>query len=114
MKIFSIAALLVALSASASAFSVEQSRRQAIQAVVGGMATAIAPSVISVLPANAVVSEETPRVVTRMGGLLVCPSKQPANVRRCVTGILVLIIVFVFAFIVVCRNHSKMDHGQFV
>ncbi|CAJ1931103.1 unnamed protein product [Cylindrotheca closterium] len=70
MKIFSIAALFVALSASASAFSVEQSRRQAIQAVVGGMASVIAPSVISVLPANAVVSEETPRVVTRMGGLL--------------------------------------------
>lgn len=70
MKIFNVAALLVALSASASAFSVD--RRQAIQAVVGGMATVVAPSVISVLPANAVVDEETPRIVTRMGGLLVC------------------------------------------
>lgn len=72
MKIFNVAALFAVLSASASAFSVEQSRRQAIQAIVGGVATAVAPSVISVLPANAVVDEETPRVVTRMGGLLVC------------------------------------------
>lgn len=74
MKIFNIAALLVAHSVSASAFSVEKSRRQAIQAIGGGVATAIAPGVIAVLPANAVVSEETPRVVTRMGGLLVCHS----------------------------------------
>lgn len=34
------------------------------------MATAVVPSLVSLLPANAVVDEETPRVVTRMGGLL--------------------------------------------
>lgn len=54
-----------------SAFSAEFSRRQSLQAVIGGVATAVAPSIIPVLPANAVVDEETPRVVTRMGGLLV-------------------------------------------
>jgi hypothetical protein len=31
----------------------------------------VAPSLLSILPANAVVDEETPRVTTRMGGLLV-------------------------------------------
>jgi hypothetical protein len=55
----------------ASAFSGEFSRRESLQALVGGVATAVMPSVIPVLPANAVVDEETPRVVTRMGGLLV-------------------------------------------
>ncbi|KAL3932752.1 MAG: hypothetical protein SGBAC_010705 [Bacillariaceae sp.] len=84
MKIINIAALLVALSASASAFSVEQSRRQAIQSVVAGVATAVAPSIFSVLPANAVVDEETPRVVTRMGGLLEAFQDGPRSIRMMV------------------------------
>ena len=54
----------------ASGFSVDLSRREAIQAAIAGAATVIIPGV-SVFPANAVVDEETPRVVTRMGGLLV-------------------------------------------
>ncbi len=53
-----------------SAFSPELSRRQSFEAVVGGVATAVVPSLVSLLPANAVIDEETPRVVTRMGGLL--------------------------------------------
>jgi hypothetical protein len=53
------------------AFSGEFSRRQSLKAVVGGVATAVAPKIIPLLPVNAVVDEETPRVVTRMGGLLV-------------------------------------------
>lgn len=75
MKFINAAILLTTFSA-ASGFSVETSRRQAIQAAIGGVATAVAPSLISVLPANAVVSEETPRTITRMGGFLVsfdCP-----------------------------------------
>lgn len=56
------------LLGGASAFSVDLSRRQAIQAAMAGAATVIVPGVF---PANAVVDEETPRVVTRMGGLLV-------------------------------------------
>ena len=45
------------------------SRRQAFE----GIATAvITPNLVSILPANAAVDEETPRVVSRMGGLLVC------------------------------------------
>ena len=71
MKFFNTA-ILFAIISGVSGFSVETSRRQAIQAAVGGIATAVAPSLISVLPANAVVDEETPRIVTRMGGLLVC------------------------------------------
>jgi hypothetical protein len=70
MKFFNAAILLTTISA-ASGFSMETSRRQAIQAAIGGIATAIAPSLVSVLPANAVVDEETPRVITRQGGLLV-------------------------------------------
>ena len=62
------AILLLSILASSSAFSVELSRRQAIQAAVGGVVTAVAPIV---LPANAMPTEETPRIVTRMGGLLV-------------------------------------------
>jgi hypothetical protein len=56
---------------SVTAFSGELSRRQSIQAVIGGIATAVTSNVIPVFPANAVVDEETPRIVTRMGGLLV-------------------------------------------
>lgn len=55
------------------------SRRQSLHALVGGVVTAtgLAPvlmngmSIQPIQPANAVVSDETPRVVTRMGGLLV-------------------------------------------
>jgi hypothetical protein len=57
--------------AHVSGFSGQLSRRQSLQAVVGGIATAALPSVVPLLPASAVVDEETPRVVTRMGGLLV-------------------------------------------
>jgi photosystem II oxygen-evolving enhancer protein 2 len=64
--------ILVASSttSSVSGFSVDISRRQAIQAVAGGLATVVAPSLVSILPANAVVDEETPRVTSRMGGNL--------------------------------------------
>merc|ERR1719276_396553 len=84
MKFFNLVAFLVAISAPVSAFSVEQSRRQACQAIAGGMATVIAPSVISVLPANAVVDEETPRIVTRMGGLLESFQDGPRSIRMMV------------------------------
>mmetsp|Transcript_12532 Transcript_12532/g.23415 ORF Transcript_12532/g.23415 Transcript_12532/m.23415 type:complete len:222 (+) Transcript_12532:186-851(+) len=62
-------------------FSGELSRRQSLQAFFGGVATAVAPSVIPVLPANAVVDEETPRVVTRMGGLLEPFQDGPRSIR---------------------------------
>jgi hypothetical protein len=89
------AVLLVAqLSNEACAFSIEQlSRRESLQALIGGVATAIVPSVVSILPAlaeegdeevaaaevavapkvvyHSTLDEETPRSVTRMGGLLV-------------------------------------------
>lgn len=88
------AVLLVAqLSNEACAFSIEQlSRRESLQALIGGVATAIVPSVVSILPAlaeegdeevaaaevavapkvvyHSTLDEETPRSVTRMGGLL--------------------------------------------
>lgn len=63
-------AFVCTLLSGVGAFSPELSRRQSFEAVVGGMATAVVPSLVSLLPANAVVDEETPRVVTRMGGLL--------------------------------------------
>ena len=67
-----LAITLLALSApNASAFSVDLSRRRAIQAAAAGVASAVVPGIVSTKPANAEVSEETPRVVTRMGGLLV-------------------------------------------
>ena len=72
------ATILCSVLSGAAGFSVETSRREAIQAAMGGIATAVAPSLIAVLPANAVVDEETPRVITRMGGLLVC------HLERCV------------------------------
>lgn len=69
MNLISKAALISFLCGSAAAFSVDVSRRQAIQAAFTGAATLAAPGLV--FPANAAVSEETPRVVTRMGGLLV-------------------------------------------
>jgi hypothetical protein len=71
MSILSKATILLAFLSGASGFSVDVSRRQAIQAAFGGVVTAVVPSLLSILPANAVVDEETPRIVTRMGGLLV-------------------------------------------
>lgn len=94
---------VVQLGNEASAFSIELSRRESLQALIGGVATAVAPSVVSIFPAYAEgdeetasavvatedapkveeavpeppppkytssISEETPRSVTRMGGLL--------------------------------------------
>ena len=48
------------------------SRRQALQSAFAGTAAVVTATSGSVLPANAIPSEETPRIVTRMGGLLVC------------------------------------------
>ena len=76
------ATILCSVLSGAAGFSVETSRREAIQAAMGGIATAVAPSLIAVLPANAVVDEETPRIITRMGGLLVC------HLERCVRSFL--------------------------
>jgi len=86
----SVVALLCSLLLEAGALSPEMSRRQSLQAAFGGMATAVVPSVVSLLPAYAddeaapaeaapvvekpkyksSLDEETPRTVTRMGGLL--------------------------------------------
>lgn len=68
-KQYAIVAFFAYLS-GVHGFSPEVSRRQTFQALVGGVATAVVPSVLPLLPANAVVDEETPRIVTRMGGLL--------------------------------------------
>lgn len=58
------------LCGGASAFSVDISRREAIQAAVASVATVVTTGFVA-LPANAIPSEETPRTITRMGGLLV-------------------------------------------
>jgi hypothetical protein len=71
MGIYNVAIALLALTSGISGFSVEVSRRHAIQAAIGGVMTVAAPSLVSVFPANAVPDEETPRIVTRQGGLLV-------------------------------------------
>mmetsp|Transcript_22526 Transcript_22526/g.62729 ORF Transcript_22526/g.62729 Transcript_22526/m.62729 type:complete len:220 (-) Transcript_22526:164-823(-) len=68
-KQYAIVAFFAYLS-GVHGFSPEVSRRQTFRTLVGGVATAVVPSVLPLLPANAVVDEETPRVVTRMGGLL--------------------------------------------
>jgi photosystem II oxygen-evolving enhancer protein 2 len=77
-------ALFLALASlnGISGFSVDMSRRQAIQAGVAAM-TVAAPSLMTgnVFPANAVVDEETPRVVTRMGGLLEAFQDGPRSVK---------------------------------
>lgn len=75
LSLFAAAAAVVACASSyldgVSAFSGDLfSRRESLQALVGGVATAAAiPALL--FPANAAVTEETPRTVTRMGGLLV-------------------------------------------
>ena len=62
--------LSLAVLSGASAFSVDLSRREIFQAAMAG--AVVAPmALIPVDPARAAVEEETPRVVTRMGGLLV-------------------------------------------
>jgi hypothetical protein len=74
MGLWNVAAVGLCVSACVSGFSLEVSRREAFKAAltgVAGIATVAAPSFLSTMPAFAVVSEETPRIVTRMGGLLV-------------------------------------------
>jgi len=125
----SIIVLASALVFGADAFSPEVSRRQSLQALVGGVATAVVPSVVSLLPANAdddvvpstntvadderkqepavevkgepvaevkeepvvevkayksSLSEETPRRVTRMGGLLEAFQDGPRSIKMMV------------------------------
>lgn len=74
-------AILSALLSGAGAFSPEVSRRDSFQALVGGVATAVLPGVLPLLPANAVVDEETPRIVTRMGGLLEAFQDGPRSIK---------------------------------
>ena len=69
---FLAAAICLAAVGNVAAFSSnELNRRESLQALVGGVATAVIPAVVPQI-ANALPSDETPRVVTRMGGLLVC------------------------------------------
>jgi cytochrome c biogenesis protein CcdA len=72
--LWNVAAVMLCVAVAVSGFSLEVSRREAFKAAltgVAGIATVAAPSLLSTMPAFAVVSEETPRIVTRMGGLLV-------------------------------------------
>jgi len=55
-------AFVCSLISGAGAFSPEMSRRQSVEAVIGGVATAVIPSVVSLLPAYADIDEETPAV----------------------------------------------------
>ena len=78
--------LVVVLATVVSGFSVLD-RRQAIQkALVGGVAASTAAllpgGVGGILPANAVVDEETPRTTTRMGGLLVRCKNKHTHTRK--------------------------------
>ena len=70
--------VLICFLAAASAFSVDINRRNAIQAAVAGVSSAVIPAI---LPANAEVSEETPRTITRMGGLLEPFQDGPRSIR---------------------------------
>mmetsp|Transcript_1162 Transcript_1162/g.2667 ORF Transcript_1162/g.2667 Transcript_1162/m.2667 type:complete len:217 (-) Transcript_1162:2870-3520(-) len=79
-KTSTIVALFAVLS-GVSAFSPEVSRRQSLQALVGGVAASVAPVLFPLLPANAVVDEETPRIVTRMGGLLEAFQDGPRSIK---------------------------------
>jgi hypothetical protein len=104
--------LVVSSTSSVSGFSVDISRRQAIQAVAGGLATAVAPSLVSILPANAVVDEETPRVTSRMGGNLVRytwlgSSPYPHSMYE-EDSLILPSSLFIFVLVCVHRNHSKM------
>lgn len=73
--------ILAVLLSGAGAFSPQVSRRESFQALVGGVATAVLPCVFPLLPANAVVDEETPRIVTRMGGLLEAFQDGPRSIK---------------------------------
>jgi hypothetical protein len=77
-KVKTVIVVMIAIVASTldmdkvMGFSRELSRRQSFEGVAT-VATVLASHIFPpvVLPANAVVDEETPRIVTRMGGLLV-------------------------------------------
>jgi hypothetical protein len=74
MKIFVAVVMTTALLVNqvTVAFSVDSlSRRDAFQAAFASATAAVGVVGISVLPANAMPTEETPRTITRMGGLLV-------------------------------------------
>ncbi|CAB9504645.1 PsbP-like protein [Seminavis robusta] len=66
----SLCLLAAALLPNSEAFSVELSRRNALNKAIGTAAAGIATTVVLPEFAVAAVSEETPRVTTRMGGLL--------------------------------------------
>lgn len=76
----------------AGAFSInELSRRESLAALIGGGAATTAVvmvgpnnNALSILPANAMVDDETPRVVTRMGGLLEPFQDGPRSIRMMV------------------------------
>lgn len=118
--------LLMPAGSNVSALSNGLSRRQSLEALVGGVATTVlAPSVIPVLSANAVVTDETPRVVTRMGGLLVgrhilsspCIKGEnivaffPVRLTLYVTLYLFLTPTHNFLLNVIYRSHSRTGSG---
>jgi hypothetical protein len=104
MGIYTVATALLALTSGISGFSVEVSRRQAIQAAIGGVITVAAPSLVSVFPANAVPDEETPRIVTRQGGLLV-RSKLPR-----ILGFFIFIIYTVSSSLALQRRRINASY----
>ena len=63
--------LVAALVQHAESFSSEVTRRQAFVKTVNTLAGGIATTIALPNLASAVVTEETPRATTRMGGLLV-------------------------------------------
>ena len=67
----SLCLLAGALSQGTEAFSTELSRRHVIAKTLSTVAGGVAATVVLPDLANAEISEETPRVTTRMGGLLV-------------------------------------------
>ena len=80
--------LLAALVQNAESFSSEVTRRQAfvktVNTIAGGIATTVAlPNI-----ASAVITEETPRVTTRMGGNLV------GSVFTSMTACIIVPVVF--------------------
>lgn len=77
-------AVVCSLLSGVGAFSPELSRRESLQAAVAGVATVAAPSIASLLPAYAVIDEETPRTLTRMGGLLEPFQDGPRSIKMMV------------------------------
>jgi hypothetical protein len=61
------------------AFSSDISRRQALTKAIGTVAGGVVTTLTLPGLANAEISEETPRVVTRMGGLLVSNIEQSSR-----------------------------------